>query len=76
MVGVRRVVSIAWLALVAAGTLAGCSHVKPWQREHMARIEQQLGETGANREYEEHMWSVREAAAGGSGRVGGGCGCN
>ena len=73
---VRRVVTYVLAAVLAAGVLAGCSHVKPWQREHMARIERQLEQTAPNRQYEEHMWSVREAATGGTVRVGGGCGCN
>ena len=64
------------VAVLAACALGGCSHVKPWEREQTARIEQQLEQTDANRAYEEHMWSVREAAVGGNQRVSGGCGCN
>lgn len=73
---VRRVATYVVAIALGAGAFAGCSHVKPWEREHMARIEKQLEQTEPNRQYEEHMWSVREAAAGGSGRAGGGCGCN
>jgi hypothetical protein len=61
---------------MTSAVAAGCVHVRPWQREHVARIEQQLEKTAANRKYEAKMWSVREAARGGSILAGGGCGCN
>ena len=54
----------------------GCSHVRPWQREQMARIEKQLDGDSAGKAYEAKMWSVREGSAGGTGKAGGGCGCN
>jgi len=73
----KRLVAKAICIAMLAAAAAGCSHVKPWQREHMSRMENQLERTDANRDYEDHMWSVREAARGGEGRVnGGGCGCN
>ncbi len=68
---VRFGVMISLLGLVA------CSHVRPYQREHQARIEKQLDERGsAIDEFESHVWAVREGAAGGDGTAGGGCGCN
>ena len=54
----------------------GCGHVRPWEREDLARIDQQLDRHSAVRSYEVHMWMVREGALGGSGKPGGGCGCN
>ena len=75
--GMKRFVTSALGVAILAAFVAGCSHVKPWQREHMARIETQLERTEPNRDYEDDMWSVREAALGGGSRVGGGgCGCN
>ncbi len=64
------------LILFGASLFAGCSHVRPWQREHMARIEKQLDSDVVQRSYEAKMWSVREGASGGTGNAGGGCGCN
>ncbi|MCG5053453.1 MAG: DUF4266 domain-containing protein [Myxococcales bacterium] len=50
--------------------------VKPHQREHLAdrimRPEAEAQEAAAD----QHVWSTREGAVGGSGTVGGGCGCN
>ncbi|HTM19562.1 MAG TPA: DUF4266 domain-containing protein [Kofleriaceae bacterium] len=67
--------------LIAAALLAlagGCAaHVKPWQREQQARMQKQLDQRcSAIRDFEDHMWAVREGAAGGTGKAGGGCGCN
>lgn len=62
--------------LALALALGGCASVKPWQRENLARIEKELDRDGAARSFEAHMWMVREGAAGGSGKPGGGCGCN
>jgi len=42
----------------------------------MARIEKQLDTEAPQRSYDAKMWSVREGASGGSGKAGGGCGCN
>jgi hypothetical protein len=73
----RVAVAFVWallLALVLATT--GCCHVRPWERENLARIEGQLDRHAALRTYENHMWMVREGALGGSGTPGGGCGCN
>lgn len=40
-------------------------------------VQEQLDEQGAAaRDFERHMWDVREGAAGGTGKAGGGCGCN
>ena len=54
----------------------GCGHVRPHEREDLARIEKELGRADATRGYAAHMWSVREGTGGGDGNAGGGCGCN
>lgn len=60
---------------VASGVLTGCANVQPWERGNLAdptMTEQNpLGNMMA-----EHMWFSREAASGGQGVGGGGCGCN
>ncbi len=63
-----------WMALFLA--LAGCAHVKPYQRQHLAdRIMDPAAlrwETASERK----MLSTREGAAGGNLGTGGGCACN
>lgn len=54
----------------------GCAHVKPWQKEHMAKMKKHVDDGARARAFEAKMWMVREGAAGGSGKPGGGCGCN
>lgn len=63
-------------ALVA--TLAGCSTigVKPWERDILARSEMALDSAPVDTAFDEHMYFSREAASGGRGFGGGGCGCN
>jgi hypothetical protein len=62
--------------LVAA--LAGCSTigVKPWERDILARSEMALDSAPVDTAFDEHMYFSREAASGGRGFGGGGCGCN
>jgi uncharacterized protein YceK len=66
------------IALALLAGLVGCGGtVRPWQRGQQARMQKQLDERGsAMRDFEQHMWSVREGATGGTGKAGGGCGCN
>ena len=74
VVRLRLALAVA-LALSFAAT-SGCAHVRPWEREDLARIEKQLDGHESSRSYESHMWMVREGSLGGSGQPGGGCGCN
>lgn len=62
------------LAVAALSTLAGCTHVRPYERGALARPTMTSAPlTGAG---EEHVYSVHEGATGGGGGGGGGCGCN
>ncbi|MCE9575601.1 MAG: DUF4266 domain-containing protein [Deltaproteobacteria bacterium] len=64
-------------ALLAIGALvAGCAHVKPWQRERLAKAKMQLSGDAQATELEQHVYESREGSAGGTGGAGGGCGCN
>ena len=65
------------LALVA-GLVAGCSSlgVKPWERDLLARKSMQLDGYPVDTGYDEHIYFSKEAATGGRGFGGGGCGCN
>lgn len=64
------------LALTAAtGLLTGCASVQPWERGNLADpTMSERNPLGAM--MSEHMWFSREAAFGGRGVGGGGCGCN
>ena len=67
--------SLCLLLLGAAALFSGCKHVSPWEGGALAdptmTNHDPLGGMMA-----EHMWFSREAASGGRGVGGGGCGCN
>jgi hypothetical protein len=66
-----------WLlaaALASAG--AGCQHVSPWERGALADPTMNADRDPVGTMMAEHMWFSREAASGGRGVGGGGCGCN
>ncbi|MEN9546231.1 MAG: hypothetical protein RLZZ34_1516 [Verrucomicrobiota bacterium] len=61
-------------AIMALGT--GCSTVEPWQRRTLSDAVMRGDRDPAGLLLAEHMWFSREAATGGRGVGGGGCGCN
>jgi hypothetical protein len=63
---------------LTAGLLAGagCQQVKPWQRGTLADYVMRADRDPLGTAMEEHIFFSREAAAGGRGVGGGGCGCN
>lgn len=73
----RRTAAVAALLLVL-GTTAGCGTlgVKPWQRELLARREMALDPDPIDAAIDGHVYFSKEAASGGRGYGGGGCGCN
>lgn len=65
--------------LAAAGAVllcCGCQHVHPWERGNLADPIMNPGADPLGLLFAEHMWFSREAAFGGRGVGGGGCGCN
>ena len=66
------------LTAVALSLLGGCSHmgVQPWERDVLARKSMQLNKEPAITGFHEHVYFSKEAASGGRGFDGGGCGCN
>jgi hypothetical protein len=65
--------------------LSACNHmptkmqtlgVKPWERDILARPAMQLDAAPLDAAYDEHIYFSKEAASGGRGFGGGGCGCN
>jgi hypothetical protein len=69
------------LALAAAGVLSGCSttqavRVAPWQREYLADTTMDPNRDPLGTAMMDHVYFSREAASGGRGVGGAGCGCN
>ena len=66
------------LSVLAAGLLAGggCTNVKPWQRGKLASYTMRADRDPLGLAQDEHIFFSREAASGGRGVGGGGCGCN
>ena len=67
-----------WIALGACVlvALAGCTHVKPYQRQHLADRIMDPAAVRWEAASERKMLSTREGAMGGVLGMGGGCACN
>jgi hypothetical protein len=68
------------LILLAAGC-AGCGAIKPvaveaWEKGKLARPEMTFESDRLAEAFSEHIYFSKEAASGGNGVGGGGCGCN
>jgi hypothetical protein len=66
-------------ALMAAGALNGCAmmqSVQPWEKDLLAKEEMQLVPDRIEEFFDSRVYFSREAAFGGKGVGGGGCGCN
>lgn len=69
--------SVLWVGLFACGFIAsGCTAVQPWERGDLADYKMRPDRDPLSNLFEEHVYFTREAAAGGRGVGGGGCGCN
>jgi uncharacterized protein (TIGR03382 family) len=67
----------ATLALVVAlACVASCVHVRPRERETLARRNMKFAPDPTEDELDLHMQEAREGSSGGYGSSGGGCGCN
>ena len=67
------------MLLLMASMLASCAsmqHVEPWQKGYLARPEMTFAGDKLDVAYTEHTYFSKEAASGGGGVSGGGCGCN
>lgn len=64
---------------LALGSLllgSGCTTVKPWERSVLADYTMRGDRDPLGVAMDEHIYFSREAASGGRGVGGGGCGCN
>jgi hypothetical protein len=59
-----------------AVALAGCTTVQPWQKGNLAKPEMIFDADPLQSRFEQHVYFSKEAASGGYGVGGGGCGCN
>lgn len=57
-------------------SLAGCANVSPWERSYLAKPEMAFDPDPAAARLMQHTYLSKEAASGGYGVGGGGCGCN
>lgn len=71
----QALASLAVAALIISGA-TGCANVKPWEREHLADYTMRGDRDPLGTSLSEHIYFSREAASGGRGVGGGGCGCN
>ena len=73
----RRVAGAAPALLALA--LAGCATMappQPWEKGTLARPEMQFDADPLDTKITQHIYTSKEAATGGYGAGGGGCGCN
>ena len=65
-------------AVLLMGVLlaTGCKNVEPWQKRTLSDATMRGDRDPAGQGLADHMWFSREAASGGRGVGGGGCGCN
>lgn len=68
----------AWAACAAAAALAGCAYAppQPWEKGNLAKPEMTMAGDPLDQRFVQHIYSSKEAASGGYGVGGGGCGCN
>lgn len=64
------------IVALVAGLLAGCGTVEPWDRETLADYTMRPDRDPLANSLADHVYFTREAASGGRGVGGGGCGCN
>ena len=66
------------LMLLVILCMSGCAYkkLKPWQRDVLAQEKAQLVPDVLESEADSHIYFSKEAANGGEGFGGGGCGCN
>jgi hypothetical protein len=65
-----------FLLLTAVVATMGCTNVKPWQRGTLSDLTMRADRDPVGSAFDDHIYFSREAATGGRGVGGGGCGCN
>jgi hypothetical protein len=70
-----RIASLALVALLVAGC-ASLAPPQPWERGDLAKPSMQVDPDKLQTKIDQHIYASKEAATGGFGVGGGGCGCN
>ncbi len=71
----RKPIAAVILALCIGGC-GGLSTVQPWEKGILSRPEMTFEGDPLEARFIEHVYGSKEAASGGTGIGGGGCGCN
>lgn len=74
----NMLIRLGLLAILAA-LCGGCAHITPvqaWEKGTLARADMRLEGDRLEERFDDHVYTSREAASGGSAVGGGGCGCN
>lgn len=64
------------LLFVLLLTMTGCASVQPWEKGNLAKAAMSLDGDALGTKQKLHIYASKEAASGGQGVGGGGCGCN
>lgn len=67
------------LVIAVAAACGGCGTLKPvapWEKGYLSRKEMTFEAEKLEQAYTDHIYFSKEAASGGNGVGGGGCGCN
>lgn len=64
------------LLLLVFVCCSGCTTVQPWERGNLSKNEMAWSPDPLETQLREHVFFAKEAASGGYGSAGGGCGCN
>jgi len=62
--------------MVLCITMSACAPVQPWERGRLAQPHMALQDDALLSAMDQHVYTSKEAASGGVGPAGGGCGCN
>lgn len=76
--GTGKYICLLALAVLVVSVLSGCASlgVAVWDRDILAEPAMQLERNAQDRALDDHIYFSKEAASGGRGFGGGGCGCN
>ena len=72
----RLMWAVGLTAMLAARGCALVQPVQPWEKGLLAKPEMSFDNDRLDVLFTEHVYTSKEAAAGGNGVGGGGCGCN
>lgn len=71
----NKIIALTLISLILFLSSA-CTVVKPWERGTLTKKEMSWSPDPLAATLSEHIYFAKEAAAGGYGSAGGGCGCN